>query len=196
MLERFSDTARGAVRQARDHAHSLHHDYIGTEHLLLALLTREDGIATRVLQAHGVSQDTVRDAIVEASDENLDREALATLGIDLDAVRAAVEASLGPGALDAPAPSAPDGGRSPFPRSISPARRSVGTPFTRPAKKSLELALREAVQHHRSVIDSGDLLVGVIRADGGHGARILENLGQDLETLCAEAVAVRRDEAA
>jgi hypothetical protein len=195
-LERFSDQARGAVRHARDHAHSLHHDYIGTEHLLLALLTGEDGIAAKVLQTHGVSQETVRDAIVDESDEKLDRQALATLGIDLDAVRAAVEASLGPGVLDAPAPSAPDGGRSPFLRSINPARRSVGTPFTRPARKALELALREAVQHHRPVIDSGDLLVGIIRAEGGHGAQVLQNLGQDLETLCAEAVAVRRDEAA
>jgi ATP-dependent Clp protease ATP-binding subunit ClpA len=195
-LERFSDTARGAVRQARDQAHGLHHDYIGTEHLLLALLTGDGGIATRVLQAHGVSQETVRAAIVDESGEDLDREALATLGIDLDVVRAAVEASLGPGALDAPASSAPGGGRQPFTRSINPARRPVGPWFTRPAKKSLELALREAVQHHRREIDSGDLLVGIIRAEGGLGARILEKLGQDLETLCAEAVAAPRTEAA
>lgn len=190
MLERFSGTARAAVRDAHEQAFILHHGYVGTEHLLLALMANGNGIAARVLQAHGISHEALRDAINDASDDDLDGEALATLGIDLDAVRAAVEASLGPGVLDAPPPPAPGGSRLPF------VRQPVGLRFTRPARKTLELALREAVAHHRREIDSGDLLVGILRADGGLGAQVLENLGQDLDALLAEAAAAPRENAA
>ena len=180
MLERFSSTAREAVQQARIQARSLHQGYIGTEHLLLALTAGQSGIAARVLEAHGVTQQSLRGAIVAASDDGLDPEALATVGIDLDAVRAAAEASFGPGVLDVPAGSASEPGR---------------TPFTRPAKKSLELALREAVHQQHREIDSGHLLLGIIRADEGLGTRILKDLGQDLDALRAEVLALPRGEA-
>ena len=39
MFERFTDRARRVVVLAQDEARSLNHNYIGTEHLLLGLIT-------------------------------------------------------------------------------------------------------------------------------------------------------------
>jgi ATP-dependent Clp protease ATP-binding subunit ClpA len=61
MFERFTDRARASVVLAQDQARRLHHDYIGTEHLLLGLLAETDGVAAKVLDAMGV-----RIAAVEA----------------------------------------------------------------------------------------------------------------------------------
>ena len=43
MFERFTERARQVVVLAQDEAVRLRHNYIGTEHILLALLELEDG---------------------------------------------------------------------------------------------------------------------------------------------------------
>ena len=48
MFERFTTEARTAVVRAQTEARSLGHGWIGTEHLLLALLADGDGRAARV----------------------------------------------------------------------------------------------------------------------------------------------------
>lgn len=55
---RVLNTLSAAEKQAREWGH----DYVGTEHLLVALLNDSDGIAGRVLSEVGVS-DTVRSRI-------------------------------------------------------------------------------------------------------------------------------------
>ena len=42
MFERFTDRARRVVVLAQEEARLLNHNYIGTEHILLALLESED----------------------------------------------------------------------------------------------------------------------------------------------------------
>jgi ATP-dependent Clp protease ATP-binding subunit ClpA len=103
-----------------------------------------------------------------AADEALDAGALATLGIDLDEVRRATEASFGPGALDAR-------GRG--------TARSGHIPFGRSAKKALELGLREAVRLKQHHIGTGHLLLGLLRDGGGPAARALTGAGVDLAAL-------------
>lgn len=49
-VERFSETARRVIRQARDEAERFHHNSVGPEHLLSALLTGNEGIALAVLE--------------------------------------------------------------------------------------------------------------------------------------------------
>jgi ATP-dependent Clp protease ATP-binding subunit ClpC len=44
----------------------LGHNYIGTEHLLLALVAEQDGIGGRVLREHGVDADRARAEVVRA----------------------------------------------------------------------------------------------------------------------------------
>ncbi|MGO9875422.1 MAG: Clp protease N-terminal domain-containing protein [Acidimicrobiia bacterium] len=60
MFERFTDQARRAVVLAQEEARLLNHNYIGTEHLLLGLLSQETSAAAVVLAQVGVIADTVR----------------------------------------------------------------------------------------------------------------------------------------
>ena len=53
-MERFTQRARRVLSLAHEEAERLHHNYIGTEHLLLGLIREEGGIAGRVLRDLGV----------------------------------------------------------------------------------------------------------------------------------------------
>jgi ATP-dependent Clp protease ATP-binding subunit ClpA len=113
MFERFTDSARHLIVQAQHEARRLGHNYIGCEHLLLAAAGAAEP-AGAVLRDQGVTPERVEAEIVrtvgrgQAADparpgdplHGLDREALASIGIDLDVVRARLEAAFGPDALD------------------------------------------------------------------------------------------------
>jgi ATP-dependent Clp protease ATP-binding subunit ClpC len=62
-FERFTEDAKRALTLAQEEAERSHHSYIGTEHLLLALLRVQDGVACRVLTDLGVDIGTVREVI-------------------------------------------------------------------------------------------------------------------------------------
>jgi hypothetical protein len=130
MFERFTDKARRAVVLAADEARLLGHNHIGTEHILLGILSEGGGIAA---------------------------DALTSLGITLEAARAQVAASAGPG------PAAPE-----------------HIPFTTRAKRSLELALREALQLNYDYIGTEHILLGLIHDDKATSAATLTGLGADL----------------
>src|SRR5439155_17449716 len=150
----------------------LGHGYIGTEHLLLALLYPGAGTAYAVLSGAGISRDQVRAAVTRIVGTRMegtgkvplgddDAEALQAIGIDLPAVRAKIEEVFGPGALDFPG---------------VPARRGLlrrhgkqpgRVPFTARAKKVLELAVREAARRGQRYIGTEHLLLGLLRE--GHG---------------------------
>jgi ATP-dependent Clp protease ATP-binding subunit ClpA len=174
MFERFTDEARTITVAADRHAGALHHGWIGTEHLLLGLLDDHERRAARVLIARGVTGEWVREEverIVGRGEPDLDADALATLGIDLDAVRERVERAFGPGAL---------AGRC--------GRRSRGEwrrPFTPRAKKTLELSLREALAAGDSFIGAEHLLLGLVREGDGVAARILAARGITREVVLA-----------
>ena len=63
MFERFTDRARRVVVQAQEQSRLLGRSYIGTEHLLLGMLTEGDGIAGKALTDVGMTLDTVREAV-------------------------------------------------------------------------------------------------------------------------------------
>jgi ATP-dependent Clp protease ATP-binding subunit ClpA len=58
-------------------------------------------------------------------------------------------------------------------------------PFTPRAKKTLELALREALQLHHNYIGTEHILLGVIREGEGVGAQVLKQHAADLATIRA-----------
>lgn len=60
MLERFSDQACRVVVQARDEARTLNHNWIGTEHLMLALIAERSGVAAQLLESLGISLESAR----------------------------------------------------------------------------------------------------------------------------------------
>ena len=59
-----SDRARRAVLHADEEARTLHHSYVGTEHLLLGLLREEGGPAAGALASLGVTHAGVRTAVM------------------------------------------------------------------------------------------------------------------------------------
>jgi ATP-dependent Clp protease ATP-binding subunit ClpC len=63
LLDRFFVDARDAMLLAEEEARALHHDYLGTEHLLLGLMRAERGLAARLLVAVGADLQGTRDAI-------------------------------------------------------------------------------------------------------------------------------------
>jgi ATP-dependent Clp protease ATP-binding subunit ClpA len=65
MFERFTAYARHTVVLAQEEARRLNHNYIGTEHILLGLLGEPEGVAYRVLEAHGITLKGAREELTE-----------------------------------------------------------------------------------------------------------------------------------
>ena len=201
MFERFTSAARDVVVRAREESSQLRHAHIGTEHLLLALLSPEAGVSSQVLRAAGVDAEHVRAEIQRhvgsapgtlsaLSDE--DAAALRSIGIDLHAVVSRIEETLGQEAL-APRCSEPRRSRRGWLRR----HRGHGghRPFTPRAKKMLELSLREAIHLRHKEIGTEHLLLGLLREGEGLAAQILVDAGVSLDAL-RRAVLEARPEAA
>jgi ATP-dependent Clp protease ATP-binding subunit ClpA len=146
----------------------LGHDYIGTEHLLLALAEGRDATVARTLAELRVSPPLIELDILtligvgEAPRGRLDADALATLGIDLDQVLRQVERTFGPGALE---------------------RTAAGcTPICPRLKRAFELAAREAGD---SPIRPEHVLVAVASVQGSVAAEILAGRGITADDLQA-----------
>jgi len=207
MFERFTGDARAAVAQAQQQARRLGHRYIGCEHLLLAA-TSTAGPASAALREHGVTPEGVETEIVRlvglGRAANLfsasDREALASIGIDLDVVRARIEAAFGPDAFTRGGPSARPGRPAVRKNPVALLRRArrgghhqhaPGTtasghiPFTPRAKKCLELSLREAVARHDNHIGIEHLTLALVGMKDGAVPPILSALGASQAALRA-----------
>ncbi len=63
-FERFTERARTVLSQSELEAHRLGHGFVGTEHILLALLEATDGLAARVLEDAGISKSMAEDQIL------------------------------------------------------------------------------------------------------------------------------------
>jgi ATP-dependent Clp protease ATP-binding subunit ClpA len=161
MFERFTRHARVAVVLAQEEARELRTREIGPQHMLAGILQAAGNDLAAVLTGYGLTADVVRARLIEAStptDESFgeDAEALRAIGIDLRAVRDSVARTFGADAFDnALLRSGRRRGRQ---------RRSSHIPFTRSAKKSLELAVREALAHKDNEIGCEHLLLGILRS--------------------------------
>jgi ATP-dependent Clp protease ATP-binding subunit ClpA len=172
MFERFTHAARDAVVCAQEEAAALGHDHVGTEHLLLGVAARDGG----VLASLGVERAALRAAVAGLWPEGLDADALATIGIDLEAVRRSVEQSFGPGALT---------GR----------RRRGRVPLCPRAKRALERSLREALAQRDRHIGPEHLLLGLASDPDSGAALALRRCGASPDALRAATLAALRDAA-
>jgi ATP-dependent Clp protease ATP-binding subunit ClpC len=68
-MEKFTQRARRVLALAHQEAESAHQGLIGTEHLLLGLLTEDGGVAGRVLRELGLETERVREMIQRVSHE-------------------------------------------------------------------------------------------------------------------------------
>ncbi len=58
-FEKFTDKARKVLVLAQDEARQLHQPYVGTEHILLGLITEKEGLAAQALERLNVTYDDV-----------------------------------------------------------------------------------------------------------------------------------------
>jgi ATP-dependent Clp protease ATP-binding subunit ClpA len=173
MFEQFAQSARQAVADARQEAAKAGQDQIRSEHVLVGLV-REPGLAADALTAAGLDAGLLRDQLPHGDHEapaDLDAEALATLGIDLDAVRRAADAAFGPGALD---------------RASVPGRFRM--PLSPDAKQALIGAVRHAHSDGRRQISSGHLLLGILDQKRNGALTVLAGTGTDVAALRADIV--------
>jgi ATP-dependent Clp protease ATP-binding subunit ClpA len=193
MPEQLTGDARQVVVRASEQARRLGHGFIGGEHLLYGLASA-DGEAGAVLRERGVTPERVEAEFVRLiGPENtaggslfdtLDRDALTTIGIDLDAVRERIEAAFGPAALapDAPAPRR-------WLRSRPGWDAGLGTghlPLTRRAKKCLDSSRRDAQAHSTGHLGTEHIALALLAMDDGVPHRILSVIGVSAPRLAAE----------
>jgi len=55
MFERYTEDARDVLSHARQEAQKLHHDHIGTEHILLGLIEVKTGVAAEILSHRSIN---------------------------------------------------------------------------------------------------------------------------------------------
>lgn len=148
MFEKFTRASRDTVTRAVELAGRSGARQVRPEHVLAALAADPSSAAMLVLVDLGVPAaeltrvlDGLRSRYVDGLDAE-DADALRVLGIDLDDVMRRIERDLG-------------GSRR---------RRRGHLPFSREAKKSLELALREALHLDDRHIGTEHLLLGLVRS--------------------------------
>jgi ATP-dependent Clp protease ATP-binding subunit ClpA len=208
MFERFTHAARDAVVRAQQEARDLDQSPIGTQHTLLALLADPAGPIAIALKDKGVDAKYVRAEITRRvgtrtspevpSPANMDAEdaaALKAIGIDLDAVRKAIEENFGPGALRLPR-EVPPKRRNPLSRFYGKRGTRGHIPFSPRNKKVLELSLREAIRLKHNFIAPEHILLGLLREGNGLGVQILVEAGVDLDKLRADITRSLKDQAA
>ncbi|MDJ0392123.1 Clp protease N-terminal domain-containing protein [Rhodococcus sp. G-MC3] len=177
MFEKFTSGAREAVVAAQAEARQVHATRIGTVHLFLGVIGAADPELASLLTDEGYTAESVRRLLSESSAlGGRDAEALESIGIDLESVRASLESTFGEGALDEPAP----------PKNGWLHRKAGHIAFAAASKKALEHALREAIARKESEIRCEHLLLGLIRgADDDFTAivtepdRLRKRLGKD-----------------
>jgi hypothetical protein len=173
---RFGDDARELVRTAQERARALRHPGIGSEHLLYAVAESPTRVGA-VARAYGLTPDgvaTQTDRLLARAHsvfDDIDADALAAIGIDLDAVREAVEATFGPALVVAPR------GRR------LRVRMPGHMPITGRARSCLRAAVREAGRGGAAQVAAHHLGAVVVDADGGLVPPILAALGVSAPTL-------------
>lgn len=161
---RFSADAREMVARAHGLASAFGSSRMDTRHLLVAI-AEVPGPSREAMDSVGFSEEIAQCGRDEVRRQGLDPEALATLGIDLEAVRRAAEATFGADALS------------------GAKRHPTGSVRLEPeAKKALELARREAIRLGCSEIGNEALALGILRADCS-GRRVIQRCGVDVMTL-------------
>jgi ATP-dependent Clp protease ATP-binding subunit ClpC len=72
----YTPRLKRALALAQTESKSLKHTFVGTEHILLGLVREGDGIAAKVIQAHGIDLVQLRKEILHELDPNLSPEAM------------------------------------------------------------------------------------------------------------------------
>src|SRR6266568_4352042 len=194
---KFTERARKVLSLAQEEAQRFQHNYIGTEHLLLGLVREGEGVAAKVLNNLGVDLNKVRSTVefiigrgdrivlgeiglthhyigtehlllgLVREGEGIASGVLESLGVNLEMVRTQTIMVLSHA-----------GGTS--------AETVTEKPKPRPAEafgKVIQLAQEEAQLFQHDHVGTEHLLLGLLREGDGIAAKVLRNLGVELDKL-------------
>jgi ATP-dependent Clp protease ATP-binding subunit ClpA len=160
----FAPRGRALVENSLREALQLGHNYIGTEHLLLALTREDEGVAAQILASHGVGQNQVRQQVIQL----------------LHGYQGTQAAAGGQAQGAAPAAETAEG--------VPPAPSTAGmfARFTDRSRRLVVLSQDEARTLRHDHIGTEHLLLGLLQEGHGIGAAALEFHGIGLTALWQE----------
>jgi ATP-dependent Clp protease ATP-binding subunit ClpA len=182
VFERCDENTLAVFNTALAEARSMGHNYVGTEHLLLALMRHREFLpgAVAALLPRDVRVVTAALERVLDGPPPRDAELLRTLGIDLDEVRSAVRQTFGDDALERlrrPVHQPWQPWRRPSRRCMSLLAGGMGVAPR--VKQAFEHARRDADRRQRPAIDPAGLLVGMVDVEDALSNRLLRDAGID-----------------
>jgi ATP-dependent Clp protease ATP-binding subunit ClpA len=183
MFDRCDAETMAVIDLGAEESRRLGHDWLGTEHLLLAFGQRRHLLpvaAARLLPDAGAIRAALA-RVLSAGPPNSAPELLRTVGVDLDQVRAAVRQTFGDEAVDRLSRRRVHQPWQPWRR---PSRRCIplltGSKSMAPRlKQAFERARTEADRRQRSTIDPATLLIGMIDVEDALSNRLLRDIGVD-----------------
>jgi ATP-dependent Clp protease ATP-binding subunit ClpA len=170
-----------------DESRRLGHDWLGTEHLLLAIGQHREVLpaaADRLLPDAGALRAALA-RVLSAPPPGTAPELLKTVGVDLDQVRAAVRQTFGDEAIERLSRRRVHQPWQPWRRpsrrctSLLTDSRSVAPRL----KQAFERARHEADRRQLTTIDPATLLIGMIDVEDALSNRLLDELGIDPQQL-------------
>jgi ATP-dependent Clp protease ATP-binding subunit ClpA len=171
--------AKKVVELAVDEARRMNHHYIGTEHLLLGLVREGEGIAAGVLHSFGINLEQVRWETLAVLNQAGTKPALGSVPEDVSATHD-VGAAAEPGAAL---------NQGPLQDKDDRVAEYIGDPrsrfakFTERSRRVLSYSQEEAQRFQHNYIGTEHLLLGLVREGGGIAARVLQNLGVELNQV-------------
>ena len=147
----YTSRAKKVLELTMAEARLLHHDYVGTEHLLLGILAEQTGIGAQVLSAMGVTLERARG------------ETRALIGSPAGPV-----ASADPLAAHAAAPG--------YARSRRPYGVALVDDFTGRARDTLRAAYTEADARDHATVDLSHVLLALASRDDGMAVVVLDQV--------------------
>jgi ATP-dependent Clp protease ATP-binding subunit ClpC len=167
MLTRFKDGTRRSVEAAFEEARMLGHDSLGNEDLLLGILRSGEGIGAEALASLGVKLEAAKE-----ESEGMLSDALSSIELSLDEVRRE--------AGDSFEMRIPDDRKIPF------------SPRAKNALVGARKGMRRLGDHH---LGTEHVLLGLLSNEDGTAVRMLERLGVSPETLEARLLELREEAA-
>ncbi|HEY3867934.1 MAG TPA: Clp protease N-terminal domain-containing protein [Actinocrinis sp.] len=209
-----SEDVRNVFVRANEQAHDLGHRWVGGEHVLYGLASAP-GAVGEILRDRGVTALRVQAELVRLTSptwsataqraslfDRIDGDALSTIGIDLDQVRARIEAAFGAEALTLPQmrpqsrafarfrprerSAEPLQKRGLIVRLTRPGNRGHHLPMTRRTRVCLVRAEREMQRLKSERIGVEHLALALLSDDGGVPPIILRKLGVSPARLRAQ----------
>ena len=185
-FDTFTVQLSRVLSRAEEEAQRFHHNYIGAEHLMLALTRERKGVAARVLSSLGVELDKVRSAVEFSSSDQAHIVPAGLTAREVELLRL-VEQGLTEAQIAAKLAISP----LTVNRHLTSLYSKLGvTARNATTRYVIELAVDEArlLNHHYVGIEH--LLLGLLREEKGIVAGVLESLGVTLEKARIETMRV------